>query len=78
MLFEDLVVLGYEGGYDSVWRCINQWRDEHKRLAAPDLFHSRTGPARAFHFDWKEDHAEMTVARVTVIGWRLRTRAGRS
>ena len=49
VLFEDLVVLGYEGGYDSVWRYVSRWRDEHKRLAAPFSFLCASSRVRPFN-----------------------------
>ncbi|MCF8097142.1 MAG: IS21 family transposase [Desulfarculaceae bacterium] len=66
VLFEDLVVLGYEGGYDSVRRYVSRWRDEHTRLAAPVFIPLRFGPGQAFQFDWSEDHAELAGGRVKV------------
>jgi len=66
VLFEDLVVRGYEGGYDSVRRYVGRWRDEHKRLAAPVFIPLSFGPGQAFQFDWSEDQAELDGVTVKV------------
>jgi len=66
VLFEDLVLLGYEGGYDSVRRYVKRWREDHKRLAAPVFIPLSFGPGEAFQFDWSEDHAELDGVRVKV------------
>ena len=73
VLFEDLVVLGYEGGYDSVRRYVSRWRDERKRLAAPVFIPLSFGPGQAFQFDWSEDFAELSkvTAKVNLAHLRL-------
>ena len=52
-LFENIVELGYEGGYDSVRRYCTSWLREHEDVSSdsgcvPMGFY----PAEAFQFDW--------------------------
>jgi transposase len=59
LLFEELQLEGYEGGYDSVRRYVQKWRREERvhseQVFIPMVFE----PGEAFQFDWSHEWVEM-------------------
>ena len=54
VLFEELQSQGYEGGYDSVRRHVQDWRRKH-RSANQVYIPLSFDPGEAFQFDWSHE-----------------------
>ena len=54
MLFEELQRRGYQGGYDSVRRQVQEWKVGH-RGASEVFIPLHFEPGEAFQFDWGEE-----------------------
>lgn len=59
VLFEELQLEGYNGGYDSVRRYVQQWRREQKILSEQVFIPMVFDPGEAFQFDWSHEWVEM-------------------
>lgn len=55
ILFEELQGEGYEGGYDSVRRYVQRWREEHRGLRREVFIPLMFDPGEAFQFDWSHE-----------------------
>lgn len=73
VLFEELQLSGYEGGYDSVRRYAKKWRQAHRHLSLPVFIPLIFGPGKAFQFDWSEDFVELSglMVKANVSHMRL-------
>lgn len=73
ILFEELQGEGYEGGYDSVRRYVQRWREEHRGLRREVFIPLMFDPGEAFQFDWSHEWVEMggMPVRVKVAHLRL-------
>src|SRR4030042_3258927 len=72
ILFEELQLNGYEGGYDSVRRYIQRWRKERKILSEKVYIPLVFEPGEAFQFHWSHEWVEMGGARLKVKVAHLR------
>ena len=72
VLFEELQLEGYEGGYDSVRRYVQQWRREQKVLSEQVFIPMVFEPGEAFQFDWSHEWVEMGGIRCKVKVAHLR------
>src|ERR1700720_2508987 len=63
-LFEELRLLGYDGGYDAVRRYARTWSREHARQTAAAFVPLSFAPGEAYQFDWS--HEIVLVSGVTV------------
>jgi transposase len=63
-LFEELRVLGYDGGYDAVRRYARTWIREHASQTASAFVPLSFAPGEAYQFDWS--HEIVLVSGVTV------------
>ena len=67
-IFQDLVRLGYKGGYDSVRRFGKSWKHDHgsasglSQAFVPLAF----SPGEAYQFDWAEDYVVLDGVTVKV------------
>lgn len=74
-LYEGLVAEGYQGAYDSVQRCVKQWKRDYKRSPAiqqafiPLAFQ----PGEVCQFDWSQETVEINgvIQTVKVAQFRL-------
>ena len=73
-IHEELVVLGYGGGYDAVRRYAGAWRRRRRSLSpsqayVPLIF----DPGEAYQFDWSHEHAVVlgTTTKVKAAHMRL-------
>jgi transposase len=64
-LFEELRLLGYDGGYDAVRRYARTWSREHASQTAAAFVPLSFAPGEAYQFDWS--HEIVLVSGVTVI-----------
>src|SRR3954447_16814058 len=64
-LFEELRVLGYEGGYDAVRRYARNWSREHASHVAAAFVPLSFAPGEAFQFDWS--HEIVVINGTTVM-----------
>jgi transposase len=64
ILFEELQLKGYEGGYDSVRRYVQRWRQEQKTLSGEVFIPLVFEPGEAFQFDWSHEWVELDGARL--------------
>jgi transposase len=73
VLFEELQLEGYSGGYDSVRRYVQRWRREHKILSEQVFIPMVFEPGEAFQFDWSHEWVEMggSLLKVKVAHLRL-------
>jgi transposase len=65
-LFEELRVLGYEGGYDAVRRYARTWSRDHASHTAAAFVPLSFAPGEAYQFDWSHEIVVMNGATVTV------------
>jgi transposase len=72
ILFEELQLNGYEGGYDSVRRYVQRWRKERKILSEDVYIPLVFEPGEAFQFDWSHEWVELGGARLKVKVAHLR------
>jgi transposase len=72
MLFEELQLKGYSGGYDSVRRYVQRWRKERKILPEQVFIPLIFEPGEAFQFDWSHEWVELGGTRSTVKVAHLR------
>lgn len=72
LLFEELQLEGYEGGYDSVRRYVQQWRREQKILSEQVFIPMVFEPGEAFQFDWSHEWVDMGGMRWKVKVAHLR------
>jgi len=63
-LFEELRLLGYDGGYDAVRRYARTWGREHASHTAAAFVPLSFAPGEAYQFDWS--HEIVLVSGVTV------------
>jgi transposase len=63
-LFEELRLLGYDGGYDAVRRYARTWSREHASQTAAAFVPLSFAPGEAYQFDWS--HEIVLVSGVTV------------
>jgi transposase len=63
-LFEELRLLGYDGGYDAVRRYARTWSREHASRTAAAFVPLSFAPGEAYQFDWS--HEIVLVSGVTV------------
>ena len=64
-IHEDLVSLGYKGGYDAVRRYARPWRRRWRLLSpsqayVPLIF----DPGEAYQFDWRHEYARLAMRAV--------------
>jgi transposase len=71
MLYEELQLEGYTGGYDAVRRYVKQWRQDSKRSGVQVFIPLEFAPGEAFQFDWSHESVQMaglpTKAKVAHI-----------
>lgn len=72
ILFEEIQLSGYEGGYDSVRRYVQRWRKERKILSQDVYIPLTFDPGEAFQFDWSHEWVEMGGTRLKVKVAHLR------
>lgn len=72
ILFEELQLYGYDGGYDSVRRYVGRWRKEKRTLPKEVFIPLVFDPGEAFQFDWSHDWVEMGGKRTKVKVAHLR------
>ncbi|MDQ2763648.1 MAG: IS21 family transposase [Pseudomonadota bacterium] len=65
-LFEQLQVLGYQGGYDAVRRYARTWSREHASQTAAAFVPLSFAPGEAYQFDWSHEIVVMGGVTVTV------------
>jgi transposase len=59
MLYEQLQLEGYTGGYDTVRRYVKRWRQDNKRSGAQVFIPLEFEPGEAFQFDWSHESVQM-------------------
>jgi len=72
ILFEEIQLNGYEGGYDSVRRYVQRWRNERKILSGDVYIPLTFEHGEAFQFDWSHEWVEMGGAHLKVKVAHLR------
>ncbi len=72
VLFEQLQADGYTGSYDSIRRCVRDWRRRQSQLPAEVYIPLVFEPGEAFQFDWSHELVEMAGMPVTVKVAQLR------
>src|SRR5271154_2690659 len=65
-LFEELRALGYEGGYDAVWRYAKSWTREHASQTASAYVPLSFAPGEAYQFDWSHEIVVLSGVTVTL------------
>jgi transposase len=65
-LFEELRVLGYEGGYDAVRRYAKTWAREHASQTASAYVPLSFAPGEAYQFDWSHEIVVLSGVTVTL------------
>ncbi len=65
-IFEDLRGLGYEGGYDAVWRYAAAWRREGGTGTAAAFLPLSFDPGEAYQFDWSHEIVLIDGVTVTI------------
>jgi transposase len=65
-LFEELRLLGYDGGYDAVRRYARTWSREHASQTAAAFVPLSFAPGEAYQFDWSHEIVVMSGVTVTV------------
>ncbi len=73
-LHQDLVSLGYDGGYDAVRRYAAAWRQNRRAAPQPQAsIPLRFDPGEAYRFDWSREEVVLagTTTRVQVAHVRL-------
>jgi transposase len=73
ILFEELQLNGYDGGYDSVRRYVQRWRNGRKTLSKEVFIPLVFEPGEAFQFDWSHEWVELggNHSKVKVAHLRL-------
>ncbi|HEX9014483.1 MAG TPA: IS21 family transposase [Chloroflexota bacterium] len=73
MLFEELQRLGFEGGYDSVRRCVQRLRNLAEGGPAGAFIPQRFDSGEAYQFDWSHELVELggVLVKVKVAHFRL-------
>jgi len=66
MLYEELQLQGYTGGYDAVRRYAKQWREDNKRSGVQVFIPLVYEPGEAFQFDWSHESVQMDGMPVKV------------
>ena len=64
ILFEELQLNGYEGGYDSVRRYVQRWHQDQRSLPKEVFIPLVFDPAEAFQFDWSHEWVDLDGSRV--------------
>ena len=71
ILYEQLQLEGYQGGYDAVRRYVKRWKQDNKRFGAQVFIPLIFEPGEAFQFDWSHESVLMdgmpTTAKVAHI-----------
>lgn len=71
MLYEELQLQGYTGGYDAIRRYAKHWREDNKRSGVQVFIPLVYEPGEAFQFDWSHESVQMdgmpTKAKVAHI-----------
>jgi len=65
-LFEELRLLGYDGGYDAVRRYARTWSREHASQTAAAFVRLSFAPGEAYQFDWSHEIVLVNGVTVTV------------
>ena len=65
-LFEELQREGFAGGYDSVRRYVQQWKDREKNRQVKAFIPLSFAPGEAFQFDWSYEYVELGGVNVKV------------
>jgi transposase len=65
-LFEELRLLGYEGGYDAVRRYARTWSREHASQTSAVFVPLSFAPGEAYQFDWSHEIVVMSGVTMTV------------
>ncbi len=71
-VFEELRVLGYDGGYDAVRRYARSWAREHASETAHAFVPLSFAPGEAYQFDWSHEIVLMNGVTMTVKVAHLR------
>ena len=66
VLYEELQRQGFEGGYDSVRRYVQKWRNNEEGRKVTAYIPQSFDPGEAFQFDWSYEQVELGGAVVTV------------
>lgn len=66
ILFEQLQREGFDGGYDSVRRYVQQWRKERKDGEVKAFIPLSFAPGEAFQFDWSYEQIELGGVNVRI------------
>jgi len=66
ILYEQLQLEGYEGGYDAVRRYVKRWQADQRRSAAQVFIPLTFDPGEAFQFDWSHEWVQMAGLPVKV------------
>lgn len=72
-LFEELQREGFAGGYDSVRRYVQQWKEREKSRLVKAFIPLSFEPGEAFQFDWSYEHVDLggMPVKVCVAQFRL-------
>ncbi len=65
-MFEELRLLGYDGGYDAVRRYARTWSRAHASQTAAAFVPLSFAPREAYQFDWSHEIVVMNGVTVTV------------
>jgi transposase len=66
-LFEGLQAEGYQGAYDSVQRCVKQWKSAQTRPTIKEAFVPLVfAPGDACQFDWSQEVVELNGVGQTI------------
>lgn len=65
-LFEELQREGFAGGYDSVRRYVQQWKQHEKNCLVKAFIPLSFAPGEAFQFDWSYEYVELGGALVKI------------
>ena len=72
-IHEDLVSLGYKGGYDAVRRYARAWRRRWRLLSPPQAYVPLIfDPGEAYQFDWSHEYARLSGATTRVKAAHMR------
>ncbi len=58
-LFQELQLMGYEGGYDSVRRYVKRWHHSQSKATGQVFIPLSFDPGDAFQFDWSHEWVQM-------------------
>lgn len=59
LLYEELQLEGYNGGYDAVRRYVKRWRQDNSRSKVQVFIPLVFEPGEAFQFDWSHESVQM-------------------